>query len=76
LAYPTKCKQLCQEELLWKWSEMKKAEDLPEKTEHLVKELTADAIEKKESLLKFWSIHSYSASAENDFLNLSNFHTS
>jgi len=60
--------QLCQEELLWKWSEIRKAEDLPEKAEHLMKELTAVAIEKKESLLKFWSKHSHSAPAEKDFV--------
>jgi hypothetical protein len=53
LAYHTKCKQLCQEELLRKWTEMKKTEDLPEKAEQLMKELAAVAIEKKESMLKF-----------------------
>jgi hypothetical protein len=64
LTYPTKCKQLCLEELLRKWTEMKKAEDLPEKDERLMKDLTAVVIEKKESLLKFWSKHSNSAPAE------------
>ena len=43
---------------------MKKAEDLPEEAEQLTKELTAIAIEKKESLLIFSPKHSYSAPAE------------
>ena len=51
LAYHTKCKQLCQEELIRKLTEMKKAEDLLEEAEQLMKELTAIAIEKKESFL-------------------------
>lgn len=54
---------------------MKKAEDLPEKVEQFMKELTTIVIEKKESLLKLWPKHSYSVPAEKKSANLSNLHS-
>jgi hypothetical protein len=64
LAYSTKSKHVCQEELARKWTEIKKVENLPtfKPKKQLIKELTAVATER--CLQKFWSKHSSATRAE------------
>ena len=44
LAYPTKSKQVCQEELVKKWNEIKNDTDLQVKVDHWLQELKAISI--------------------------------
>ena len=55
LAYPTKSKKVCQEELTKKWYTIKSEVDFPAKADQLLLELNSIAMKKKGSLLTFWS---------------------
>ncbi|BFZ21940.1 hypothetical protein BsWGS_24979 [Bradybaena similaris] len=55
LAYPTKHKRICQEELVQKWNGIKHDADLQVKVDHWLQELKAISASKKGSLLSFWA---------------------
>ena len=55
LAYPTKTKKMCQDELIIKQNSIKNDTDLAEKVNHMLQELKAISVTKKGSLLNFWT---------------------
>ena len=54
LAYPSKSKRTCQDELNSKWNKIKKTDNFPMRAEQLM-ELKTTAMTNKGSLMKFWS---------------------
>ena len=47
LAYPTKTKKMCQDELIIKWNSIKNDTDLAETVNHMLQELKAISVMKK-----------------------------
>jgi len=62
LAYPSKSKRTCQDELNSKWNEIKKTDNFPMRAEQLMTELKTTAMTNKGSLIKFLSKQASSAS--------------
>jgi len=65
LAYHTKSKQVCQEEMVKKWNEIKNDTDLQVKVDRWLQELKAISNTKKGSLLTFWAKQTLSVDNKN-----------
>jgi len=61
LAYPSKSKRTCQDELNSNWNEIKKTDNFPMRAEQLMMELKTTSMTNNDSLMKIWSKQASSA---------------